>query len=201
MTVTEQTRRATRLPSTLSKPPRQLKTSTFSQRLMLVIALITCLVIGQTRYCSLAKNSDTIYLPAARSQYLLFTRLLNNGRATAPFTKNKEGNPSDTYRSLAQIAVVLLLAGDVELNPEPQPASSTHLDATLLAMKQLATYASRGQINLATLPALPWLLLSTQLPQLTDVQQLVQLQQAQLTQPTQLPGQPCYTYLLRCSSG
>ncbi len=71
------------------------------------------------------------------SQYVVYAKILNNGRATQPPTwTNTRGaeNLKQPHRKIIYLMAILLLAGDVQLNPGPRLASVGDLLPSLGAL-------------------------------------------------------------------
>ncbi len=71
------------------------------------------------------------------SQYVVYAKILNNGRATQPPTwTNTRGaeNLKQPHRNIICLMAILLLAGDVQLNPGPRLASAGDLLPSLGAL-------------------------------------------------------------------
>ncbi len=71
------------------------------------------------------------------SQYVVYAKILNNGRATQPPTwTNTRGaeNLKQPHRKIIYLMAILLLAGDVQLNPGPRLASAGDLLPSLGAL-------------------------------------------------------------------
>ena len=100
-----------------------------NNRWMVTAVIIACLIIAQTRHTILSLGAEEcLFIPAARSQHVLYSKFLVKGYASAPSSLDK-GKRHSTYQGLAQIAVMLLLAGDIELNPGPHTWLSTNMDS------------------------------------------------------------------------
>ncbi|XP_061118152.1 uncharacterized protein LOC133141602 [Conger conger] len=124
---------------------------TFPQRCVIVIVLIFCLIACSSRCHFLPDDGEGIYFPTAGSQYLLFSGFLDIGRARAPSSASKDGVPtSSSSVGFIWLTLLLLLAGDVELNPGPaSPASpAASLD---LPPPALLSSAGRGGPALAAI--------------------------------------------------
>lgn len=88
------------------------------------VSLLTCVVILYLFFYLLrphiiSNSLNHIYLPAKRSQHLLFSRLFNLSRARTPSKKYKDLHFCSHLPGLAHLSAILLLAGDVEINPGP----------------------------------------------------------------------------------
>ncbi|CAM4623487.1 unnamed protein product [Leuciscus chuanchicus] len=71
------------------------------------------------------------------SQYVVYAKILNNGRATQPPTwTNTRGaeNLKQPHRKIINLMAILLLAGDIQLNPGPRLASAGDLLPSLGAL-------------------------------------------------------------------
>lgn len=55
-----------------------------------------------------------------RRQYVLYSKILNNGRARIRYTTHKE--TTSYMKTLVYLVFLAPLAGDVEVNPGPQPS-------------------------------------------------------------------------------
>ena len=87
--------------------------------------LLLCLTFTQ----QIDKNSEQVLLyPAKKSQHLLYTKLLDNGRARLPSGKDEQSDQLKPFLGIAHVLMILLLAGDIEMNPGPL-MNSYYLDA------------------------------------------------------------------------
>lgn len=71
------------------------------------------------------------------SQYVIYGKILNNGCATQPTTwTNTRGaeNSKQPHRKIIYLMAILLLAGDVQVNPRPRLASASDLLPSLGAL-------------------------------------------------------------------
>ncbi|XP_054862308.1 uncharacterized protein LOC129347845 [Amphiprion ocellaris] len=99
-------------------PPKLSKEHSFGWFLMLYVSAILVL---STRHQYFQKNNDCSPVPALQRQYAIYSKLLNNGKATAgPVTHEKLKSQKELTGHL-ELVLVLLLAGDVEINPGPPP--------------------------------------------------------------------------------
>ncbi|XP_060779450.1 aquaporin-11 isoform X1 [Neoarius graeffei] len=103
----------------LLKPP---KITTTRPTILQSWVFIVFLLLLSIRHCFRADgyNHDG-YRSVWNSQLLLFTKVLDNGQAKTPPTKENKFVPANLCRDLVRMSLMLLLAGDIELNPGPQP--------------------------------------------------------------------------------
>uniref|UniRef100_A0A3P9HXW9 Uncharacterized protein n=1 Tax=Oryzias latipes TaxID=8090 RepID=A0A3P9HXW9_ORYLA len=93
----------------------------------LVIACVTLyLLLSST---CLRKRDKVTQYPAKCSQHLLFSRVLDYGHAKPP-GKPEQSVSSRPFLSVFNLVLILLLAGDVELNPGPQSLNTNFLNAS-----------------------------------------------------------------------
>lgn len=94
---------------TILNPPRNV---TFT--VLLILFVLSCLY----RHLFLPKENERAYLPVARSQFLLYSKFLDEGHSRE--THRRENGTWNIRTALLHFVVMILLAGDVELNPGPQ---------------------------------------------------------------------------------
>ena len=95
----------------------------------LFIALVcSYLLLRLTFTQQIDKNSEQVLYPTKKSQHLLYTKLLDNGRARLPSGKDEQSDQLGPFLGIAHVMMILLLAGDIEMNPGPL-MNSYYLDA------------------------------------------------------------------------
>lgn len=101
---------------------RQLKC--LPQNWIIIIYILTLSILS-VRNCFLPENCNCLYTQAERSQYFLYSKYLNNGHPETTFN-TRETTPQTNIKVIStQFVILLLLAGDIELNPGPTPTIST----------------------------------------------------------------------------
>lgn len=89
-----------------------------------------CVYLLLSLTCPRKMENFTLY-PAKRNQLLLFTRFLDYGNARFPPGKNEQLSTSSL--GMTNLVILLILAGDVEVNPGPQ---LPHIDYLVEAQQQ-----------------------------------------------------------------
>ncbi len=135
------------------KPPKTTKVKNAPKQSWIFVVILLLLSI---RHCFLTETDDSNYRPAWRSQQLIYAKLLDNGLARAPLTtKDMELTPASSCLGLARLMITLLLAGDIEVNPGPQPATPTEL-AQPTPLAQHATIANSSHPASFFSLVMPW---------------------------------------------
>lgn len=82
----------------------------------------TCLLFLSTRQrIIVAPSGGCVCCPAPGSQNLLYSALLNHGQARMPPSSREQTKSNNVTQRLFYLKIIALLAGDVEVNPGPQP--------------------------------------------------------------------------------
>lgn len=104
--------------------------------------------------CQRKRDTLTLY-PARWSQHMLFTRRLNNGHGRPPSGEQEQAVTGKPLLDVRNLLLILLLTGDVELNPGPVPdvpppqlAKTQTLSAQQLLLQEQTTMASYTQSGL-----------------------------------------------------
>lgn len=77
-----------------------------------------------------------------RRQYVLYSKILNNGRARIRYTTHKE--TTSYMKTLVYLVFLAPLAGDVEVNPGPQPSMDCKIHQGL--PQQIVTSLLQAQL-------------------------------------------------------
>ena len=113
----EHTRGAAGAPRVRSNPAKTTRKTFPSFSWIHNAVFIICLLLLTTRQCLLMENNACS--PSYGSQRLLYSDFLNNGRGSVPSTVQGNFNPASKTVGLFHLAFMILLAGDVEINPGP----------------------------------------------------------------------------------
>lgn len=97
-----------------------------SERLLqswIIILYIVTLSIVSVKHCCLQENQNCLYTQADKSHHLLYSKFLNNGLSKIPSKAHERSLLNNSINVIStQLVIVLLLAGDIEVNPGPTPA-------------------------------------------------------------------------------
>ena len=84
------------------------------------VFILSLLLLTTRQRVSIKYN---VCAPSCGSQCLLYSTFLNNGRAKVPSTLHGNINPASKAVRLLHLVFMVLLAGDVEINPGPHPTN------------------------------------------------------------------------------
>ncbi|MED6270076.1 hypothetical protein CHARACLAT_006207 [Characodon lateralis] len=106
------------LPKLLKSTKRSWHTlSTYLLFAFIFLYLLVCAT------CHRTMDENQVLCLTKRSQHFLFTKILDDGHARPPQDKN--GQSSKPLLGIVQFLLILILAGDVEINPGPAAWVST----------------------------------------------------------------------------
>uniref|UniRef100_A0A3B3CCL8 Reverse transcriptase domain-containing protein n=1 Tax=Oryzias melastigma TaxID=30732 RepID=A0A3B3CCL8_ORYME len=141
-------------PVCLSKKPskRKRRPQILSLTILLTIFVSIYLLLVLRSLQKQDKNIQQVCLPSRMSQHLLYTRVLDEGHARPPPGKN--GHLTKPISGYIHLLMILILAGDVEINPGPFSLNTNHMDDTQMQLNGIPAVAQELQAP-DLLPLLP----------------------------------------------